>query len=673
VTAVLHELAHGFGFFGSGWMTANLQGTWGFGSASSGGVFPSIYDRFVVNGSGQAFLNTALFPNPSTALALQITGGNLFFNGANTRAMNFNMAARLYAPPAWASLASYSHLSELAYTTGDPNSLMTPLLSLGEAVHEPGGIVQGMFRDMGWSVNGSSCAYALGRTPSSFGAGGGTGTVNLGTGNNCVWTMSSNAPWLTFTSSTTGTGTTSVGFSVAANTSSVARLATISAGGESITVSQAGVGCAFTVGSNLLTFGVHGGSRSLPVTATAQDCAFTASTPVPWLTITGNRIGSSTLTIQATLSGSATRTATLNVAGTTVAVRQNGDSSSTFDIDDDGAADVLAYDPASGSRFFAAANPRDLGFTASTDALWAAGWSVYPGDFNGDRRGDLFFYNKTTGRALKAIAIGTETFSYTEFPWSPDWEITVADFNGDGADDVLTYNATTGRWFRCTSLPNGTFRFSEPGLWSPNWSIYPADFNGDGRADLFLYNATNDVNRGRWYRAVSNADESFGFIAGEIVWANNWTITPGDFNGDGRTDLFLYRSSGEWYRVFFTGAGTNYETGLWSPDWTLSRGDFNGDARTDLFVYNSTTGRWFVVISEANGSLSYHGGTVNWSAGWQISVTDIDVDGRADLVLYNPADGRWFQAITRTPGVFTFANGTWPTGLQIIATRPQPR
>jgi hypothetical protein len=54
-------------------------------------------------------------------------------------------------------------------------------------------------------------------------------------------------------------------------------------------------------------------------------------------------------------------------------------------------------------------------------------------------------------------------------------------------------------------------------------------------------------------------------------------------------------------------------------------------------------------------------------------VRDFYVDGRADLVLYNPVDGRWFQAITRTPGVFTFANGTWPTGLQIIATRPQPR
>ena len=30
-----------------------------------------IYDRFAVNGSGQALLNTALFPNPSAALAAE--------------------------------------------------------------------------------------------------------------------------------------------------------------------------------------------------------------------------------------------------------------------------------------------------------------------------------------------------------------------------------------------------------------------------------------------------------------------------------------------------------------------------------------------------------------------------------------------------------------------------
>ena len=171
---------------------------------------------------------------------------------------------------------------------------------------------------------------------------------------------------------------------------------------------------------------------------------------------------------------------------------------------------------------------------------------------------------------------------------------------------------------------------------------------------------------------LSNPDETVTYVAGDFVWANDWTITPGDYDGDGRTDLFLYGPGGQWYRVFFTAASARFEGGAWSPGWTLHRGDFNGDGPSDLFVYNESTGRWYVVISQADGSLAYYG-DVFWSSGWKINVTDVNVDGVADLVLYNPTDGRWFQAVTQSPGVFAFASGTWATGLQIHATRPQMR
>jgi hypothetical protein len=668
VTAVLHELGHGLGFFGSGWMTVAGRGMWGFGSETP---LPGIFDRFVVNGSGQAFLDTTLFPNPSSALAAQITGNNLFFNGPETRAANANAAARLHAPAIWVSGSSYSHLNESTYTVGNANSLMTPSLASGEAIHDPGPIVHGMFRDLGWLVAGSSCTYSITRTPSTtFGSSGGTGSVSIGTGTGCGWAVSSDAPWLTFTSGTAAAGPGTVGFSVSPNPSSMARVATITGGGQPVTVAQGGVPCTFAV-ENLLTFGASGGAKPLAVTASAPDCAFTTASSVPWLTISGNRTGSSTLTIAATASADDTRTATISIAGTAVSVRQNGHATPTFDINNDGAGDLLAYDPASGSRFFAFGDPRNLGFTTASTSAWAAGWTVYPADFNGDGRADLFFYNPVSGRAIKAISTGTEVFTYAEFAWSPGWQITVADLNGDGLDDVFVYNPTDGRWFRCISLANGSFSFTNSGTWSTNWSIYTGDFNGDGRADLFLYNTTSDANRGRTYRVLSNPDESVTYIAGDVVWSNNWTITPGDFDGDGRTDLFLYRSSGDWYRVFFTAASARYESGVASPGLTVSAGDFNRDARTDLFAYNASSGLWYVAISEANGALSYYGGSVNWSPGWQISVTDVNVDGVADLVLYNPSDGRWFVAVTQSPGVFAFANGTWATGTQITATSPQ--
>jgi hypothetical protein len=74
VTVVLHEIAHGLGFFSS-FDVENNQGLWG---EETGYAF--IYDYFVENGANHRLTNTALFPNPSAPLANQLTSDNLFFD-----------------------------------------------------------------------------------------------------------------------------------------------------------------------------------------------------------------------------------------------------------------------------------------------------------------------------------------------------------------------------------------------------------------------------------------------------------------------------------------------------------------------------------------------------------------------------------------------------------------
>ena len=328
--------------------------------------------------------------------------------------------------------------------------------------------------------------------------------------------------------------------------------------------------------------------------------------------------------------------------------------------------DALLYSASSGASSLQIATA--TGFAGGGDATLSAGWVIKSGDFNGDGVSDLFFYDPSSGRAFKGLKTGTG-FAYVPFTWSPGWSIYVADLNGDRRSDVFVYNVTDGRWYRCISQIDNSFVYTNGGTWSPNWSIYPGDFNGDGRADLFLYNATGDANGGRWFRVLSNADESVTYIAGDLVWRNDYGITTGDFNGDGITDLFLYRSTGDWYRVLFTADGTVYDPGKWSTGWTIHRGDFNEDGRADLYVYNPSTGRWFVMVTESSGAMTPYGG-VTWAAGFQVTVTDFDADGRADLLLYNPADGRWFQCITVAPGEFRFNSGNFGTGwTTIVASR----
>lgn len=151
VSVVLHELGHGFGFLGFG----DVSG--GNGSVRLGApANPSIYDRFVENGSGTPITS---FTDPSAALAAQLQGGDLFFDGTFARQANGGNPAEIYAPATFNGGSSYSHLDE--GFNGSINALMTFSISNGEAIHNPGPVMLGMFRDMGWTTQPYAQATAL--------------------------------------------------------------------------------------------------------------------------------------------------------------------------------------------------------------------------------------------------------------------------------------------------------------------------------------------------------------------------------------------------------------------------------------------------------------------------------------------------------------------------------
>ena len=151
VTVVLHELCHGLGFIGS----ATVAGNTGFIGQSGS---PFVYDTFVNdNNSGGSILDL----NAGTSvLGDALTGGGLVWAGPEGLAAAVAPPG-IYAPDPWEPGASFSHLREDMYLSGDPNALMTPNLKTGEAIHDPGPIVMGMFADMGWGVQGCSISSVL--------------------------------------------------------------------------------------------------------------------------------------------------------------------------------------------------------------------------------------------------------------------------------------------------------------------------------------------------------------------------------------------------------------------------------------------------------------------------------------------------------------------------------
>ncbi len=157
-TAV-HELAHGLGFSATLDYDQDAKtGSWGF----SGNGTPGIFDQFVVNGNGQQLI--AVFPNGSSELAAQLTGGNILFDGPNTRAANGGAPAKLYAPNPWEVGSSISHLDQATYF-GGPNTLMTPKDEGTTAIFAPGPITEGLFKDMGWPGTSGSPAPSTSPAP----------------------------------------------------------------------------------------------------------------------------------------------------------------------------------------------------------------------------------------------------------------------------------------------------------------------------------------------------------------------------------------------------------------------------------------------------------------------------------------------------------------------------
>ena len=154
---------------------------------------------------------------------------------------------------------------------------------------------------------------------------------------------------------------------------------------------------------------------------------------------------------------------------------------------------------------------------------------------------------------------------------------------------------------------------------------------------------------------------------------------PGDFNGDGRTDIVARASNGQWYAaISLERARVGFSSvlmGAWSiaVDWQdLQVGDFNGDGRSDI-LGRSAGGSWWAGLSKSD-SLGFRNDYMGqWSmlVAWaDISTGDFDGDGRSDIVgrvapRLGQAGGRYWVGIAGDEGFTTtlWAKVDYPTGV----------
>jgi len=143
------------------------------------------------------------------------------------------------------------------------------------------------------------CPSSLSPQSESFGASGGSDTVNVTAPSGCAWTATSNATWINITSGTSGSGDGSVNYTVSPNTGSD-RTGTLTIAGKTFTVSQTGVPQPETVSTPNPPDGPTSGSSGTSYTYTTGGSASSKEHSVQYLLDWGDGTSSGWLPVGTT-------------------------------------------------------------------------------------------------------------------------------------------------------------------------------------------------------------------------------------------------------------------------------------------------------------------------------------------------------------------------------------
>ncbi len=317
--------------------------------------------------------------------------------------------------------------------------------------------------------------------------------------------------------------------------------------------------------------------------------------------------------------------------------------------------------------------------SAAHAGLPTRGEGCVAADLNGDGRTDLFVTTATNDELLWNNGDGTFTegarkAGVVSFGWHSGAAVT--DVNGDGLPDLYVAgytnlsNAITGsiRGFPSNYggvrdelfLNEGGRHFREVGAlagldskpFDHSLGAVFLDVNGDGRPDLYV---ANDEDPNRLYLNEPGGRLGFHFVqVGEAYGVADRNagmgVAAADYNGDGRSDLFVSNSRGQINAAFRSGArtftnarpafapalGTN-PTG-WGDSWV----DLRNIGKLDLVVANggipvTNLGKDAAAVQVLAPQSGHYvdagllrGLRVN---GRGLAAADYDNDGRVDLAV----------------------------------------
>ena len=297
------------------------------------------------------------------------------------------------------------------------------------------------------------CSYSLAPAALSVASTGETGSTAVAAPNGCDWTAVSNTGWLTVTGGASGSGDGSVSFSASANASSNERTGTLTVGGETFSITQAGAPCTYSISPVSRSIAAGGTTGSTDVTAPAG-CTWSAvSNNTGWLMVTSgaNDSGNGSVGFSASANTSPSqRSGTLTVAGKTFTVTQAG-AGCTFAISSNSVAVVAAGGTGSTNVTAGVGCP----WSAASNASWITMTSGASDSGNGSV-GFSVAANPGTSARTGTLTIATWTFTVSQAAAACGYSLTpTSRAVGSGGANTTT-NVTTAPGCAWTAVSNTT-------------------------------------------------------------------------------------------------------------------------------------------------------------------------------------------------------------------------